>query len=121
MKSPSSAPDAGGAPLAQEVLFAPKKRRNLTPKIFTSGGEGTDRNATIAFWLFVAPALIGLLVFRVSADFVGLRFVAFLRAKYHHADPFRRFSPTTSILLTDEAFFTFDEQHSGVSRFLSCR
>ncbi len=103
MKSPSSAPDAGGAPLAQEVLFADKKRRSLVPKIFTSGGEGTDRNATIAFWLFVAPALIGLLVFVFLPILWG--FVLSLSYAQNTITPIRFVGFANYIdLLTDEAF-----------------
>ena len=103
MKSPSSAPNASGAPLAQEAILTAKKRRRFAPAFLSAGGEGTDRSATIAFWLFVSPALAGLLIFVFLP--IAWGFVLSLSHAQNTITPVRFVGLANYVdLLTDAAF-----------------
>ena len=104
MKSPSSAPDSGAAPLAQEALLPGTNRsRRWAPRFLLAGGEGTDRSATLAFWALVSPALIGLLIFTFVPIVWG--FVLSFSHAQNTITPVRFVGLANYLdLLTDEAF-----------------
>ena len=108
MISPSSAPDAGAAGLAQEPLLPGTNRQHrlvpkLLPRLLMAGGEGTDRSATLAFWALVSPALLGLMLFTFVPIIWG--FVLSLSHAQNTITPVRFVGLANYIdLLTDESF-----------------